>query len=770
MGARARARRAVELVARAARAIARGERARERWLGFDRGMTSASASERAARDAVERRRWVGEMRAALAVNDFEGVRWAFDALSTSGVEHVGASAWYVQMLAAAKAAQPEVALSVVEQMLAANATPDVRTHAAVMSAFVRAGRRREALDWLKMHLYGVSDGVDEGTDEKYDLNHVIGGMIDGDQRRATKRQVNPMLFTTVMNGAALAGDREMMQEIETMMFEFGVPPLADALHCMLKLERVAGTSASVEAVWNRSKMKARALKAHQERVVAHAIHGRQKASHAAEARALAVKSLEEMYERIGRKRSDEEFEELRRNNHMGTPYARWTGERGKVEYKDQIEGDEDIKKVGSKEARIATNALMSAFAEIGDVDTVNDWFIRLEEDLGVVADVRTFNALLRAEYVRSQLKSRGEVDLDETMQRFQEVVDAMEDRDIEPSTHTFSTVMQAHAAHGDMQGVAQVLKLMQERDVKLDTTMYNILLSACARAGDLEAALNARSSMAQSGVIAGPDTFIPLFAACEKQAKDFELSESGNEVFTDASDAADPMLEQTRVALDTVELDMLASDVEHNSRSYTALLKARGALGQSDIVLEMLSDVPEDVILDHITISVAVLALAKTEPTKAIAIAENFAQQNGKWDTWLLNSVLIAYVHLGQINQAFQRVQMFVEGGGVPVVSTYNTLFHCAVASGGFAEYAPRIMSEMSVRNLEPDWYTRKYLAAAAAGPSVPDREMAEELLAKCPSGRDDADFHRPSARSDGDDFDFVDHDHDDDFDDDDIV
>ena len=86
----------------------------------------------------------------------------------------------------------------------------------------------------------------------------------------------------------------------------------------------------VEAVWNRSKMKARALKAHQERVVAHAIHGRQKASHAAEARALAVKSLEEMYERIGRKRSDEEFEELRRNNNMGTPYARLTGERGKV--------------------------------------------------------------------------------------------------------------------------------------------------------------------------------------------------------------------------------------------------------------------------------------------------------------------------------------------------------------------------------------------------------------------------------------------------------
>ena len=420
--------------------------------------------------------------------------------------------------------------------------------------------------------------------------------------------------------------------------------------------------------------------------------------------------------------------------------------------------------VGAKEVRIATNALMSTFAGLGDVDTVNEWFIRMEEDLGVIADARTFNAILRAEFVHAKLRRGGTVDQDRAMKRFQEIVDAIEDRGLEPTTHTFSTILQAQAEHGHLPGVAEVLKLMQKREIKLDTAMYNILLGACARAGDLQAALNARSSMAQSGVAAGPDTFVPLFAACEKQAKEFDLADLDGELFKDASDI-DPIMEQTKVALDTVELDMLASDVEHNSKSFTALLKARGALGQSDLVLEMLSDPPEGVTLDQITISVAVLALAKREPTKAIALAEKFAEQNGKWDTWLLNSVLIAYVHLGQIKPAFERVQEFRAAGGVPGVSTYNTLFHCAFKSGSFAEYANRIMTEMSTHDLKPDWYTLRYLTAAVAGSSASDREMAEELLKKCPAARGDAVF----VDNIGDDSEFIFDDFDDEnFDDDD--
>jgi hypothetical protein len=52
---------------------------------------------------------------------------------------------------------------------------------------------------------------DEAADQKHDLSHIIGDMIDGDPRRALRRSVNSLLFTTAMNGAAKAGDRAMVQ-------------------------------------------------------------------------------------------------------------------------------------------------------------------------------------------------------------------------------------------------------------------------------------------------------------------------------------------------------------------------------------------------------------------------------------------------------------------------------------------------------------------------------------------------------------------------------
>ena len=748
------------------------------WLGTkvelaeDDG-TSASAREDSAREQTLRRRHVASMRRALRANDFEGVRRQFEALAASTTKP-GRAAWNVNVLAAARAREPEAALSIVESMLADNIGPDVSTHTAVMQAYVRAGRYGDAFNWLKMHLYGVPKDVEEGfdgednveMDTRYDLSHVIGDMIDGDEEHVSKTRVNSMMFTTVMNGAAKAGDRATVQEIETMMFEFDVAPLADTLHCLLKLERVAGTSASVESVWDRSKLKARALKAHQERVVAHAFLGRQRTQRAAESRALAVKALEDLYDRVGRKRSDEDFAKLEKNNHSGSRYARWTGERGLEEYRNNLVSDDDIKKVGTKEVLIATNAVMLAHAAVGDTDTVNTWFVRMEEDLGINADVRTFNAVLRAEYMRDKIKL-GVVDHEQAMMRFQEVMLAMEDREVEPTTYTFSTLLLAHAEQSHLPGVAEVLKLMQERGLTLDTTMYNILLGACARAGDLDAALNARASMVKSGIAAGPDTFVPLFAACTKQAEELDLD---GDMFELDEEVVGPLLDRTRATLDSVELDMLSSNVEHNTQSFTALVKARGALGQPDAVFDMISELPENIELDEVAIGLSVLAVAKREPTKAIALADSLMDESMVLDPWLLNCIITAYSHLGQIKAATERVQDFIKRGGVPTVATYNALFRCAAQSGSFAEYAPLVMNEMSSRDLKPDKYTRKFIAAVTAGSSVLDRETAEALLKKCPGG---AKFFVAEDAAGQDDFDFLadaGFDDDDDDDDDDLL
>ena len=551
-----------------------------------------------------------------------------------------------------------------------------------------------------------------------------------------------MLFTTVMNAAAMAGDRAMVQEIENMMFEFNIPPGADVLHIMLKLERVAGTSASVEEVWNRLPKKARRLKSHQERVVSHAILGRGKQTHAIESRAMALAALKEMYERIGRRRSDEEYEKLVRNNFWGTTHARWTGQRGAEEFSKKLQRDEDIIRVGAKEALMATNTVLDTFALIGDIDTVNECFVRMENDLGVTPDARTFNAVLRAEYKHEKLKNKT-IDLDRALKRFNEILDAMDDRDITPDRHTFTTLLLSNAEQGNMTGVADVLKLMQERDVQLDLTMYNILLSACANAGDLEAALNARASMVNSGVAPGPDTFVPLFIACAKQAAEFDLDEDSDS-FAD-EEALGPLLPLTRSVVDDMELDMLANNVEHNVASYTALIKARGALGQTHVVLELLTQPPDGLELDDVALGVGIMALAKREPTKAIALANTLASdKDGGKPLWVLNCVLIAYGHLGQIKAAYERVQEFIDNGGTPNVATYNMLFRVAAQSGGFAEYAPLVMSDMSSRGLAPDGVTYKYLTAVFATASVYDRHMAEELLKQMPGG-----FNAEHARGD---------------------
>ena len=102
-----------------------------------------------------------------------------------------------------------------------------------------------------------------------------------------------------------------------MMFEFDITPGADTLHCLMKLEGRVGTSASVEAVWNRSKKKARALKAHQERGVAAPL-GREHTPSGAESRSLALKAMDEMFKRVGRRRSDEEFAKLTSYTHRGS--------------------------------------------------------------------------------------------------------------------------------------------------------------------------------------------------------------------------------------------------------------------------------------------------------------------------------------------------------------------------------------------------------------------------------------------------------------------
>ncbi len=708
---------------------------------------------------------VRAMRRALHANDFDGVRREFEALTeTAPANRV---AWNLSVFAAARAREPEAALSIVESMLAENLAPCFRTHTGVMEAYVRAGRHREAFNWLRMLLYGVpGDLQDETMDEKYDLSHVIGGMMDGEEdERPQKKLANSMMFTVVLNGAAKAGDREMVQELETMMFEFDITPGADTLHCLMKLEGRVGTSASVEAVWNRSKKKARALKAHQERVVAHAFLGRKHTPSGAESRSLALKALDEMFKRVGRRRSDEEFAKLTSYTHRGSAHARWTGARGQVEYKKGLDNDKQILNVGRKESLVATNAVMNTFAAIGDLDTVNECFVRLEEELGIGADTRTFNALLRAEYAKEKLKT-GVVDMERFYSRFEEVLAAMDDRDVQPNRYTFTTLLLAYAEQSNLNGVAQVLKLMQERELTLDRKMYNILLGACARAGDLEAALNARASMAQSGVQAGPDTFVPLFAACTKQANEFSM-QAGEDFFEDEEEVG-PLLEDTRRMLDGIELDMLSNDIIHNTRSFTALLKARGALGQADIVLEMLSDPPDAIELDGCGVGIGILALSKREPTKAIAFADSFIGTEYEQSLWILNSAIIAYGRLGQIKAAHDRVRTFIENGGVPNVATYNALFECASEGGGFAEYAPLIMSDMSSRDLKPDSRTKKYLTVAAMSASAPDREMSEELLKKLPA---DADSFQPSPADLGDDehdFDASSIGFDDDFDDDD--
>lgn len=736
----------------------------------DRGgaSTSSTTSGNGAGDSARhgavgsRREYVRRMRAALRVNDFERVREEFEALARAH-SSPGRAAWNVSVLAAARAREPETALNIVESMLAENVAPDVSTHVAMMTAFVRAGRYKDAFNWLKMHLYGVpGDGLeDEAADQKHDLSHVIGDMIDGDPRRVSRRSVNSLLFTTAMNGAAKAGDRAMVQEIETMMFEFDITPGANTLHCLMKLERVAGTSASVEAVWSRSKVKARALKAHQERVIAHAFLGKQKSATAAESRELATQALGEMYNRVGRRRSDEEMEKMSQNKNWKTPQTRWTGARGLEEYRRGLRDDEEISLVGAPEVLLATNAVMDSFAAVGDIASVTDWFIKMEE-LNVLPDVRTFNAVLRAEYQHAR-RDREAVDVEDTMARFQEILDEMEDRKLEPTRYTFTPLLLAHAEHNSLPGMAEVLKMMQERGLTLDTVMYNILIGACARAGDLEAALNARASMAASGVQAGPDTFVPLFVVCAKQAAELDLESDDD--FGNGEDSIGPLLQLTRQALDRIEIDMLQSDVEHNTASFTSLLKARGSLGQSDLVLEMIKDPPDGVQLDDVAMGVGVLALAKREPTKALVLANSLNELTDSSSVWLLNCVLVAYTHLGQIKAASEHVQKFIANGGEPNVETYNTLFRCASLSGGFAEYGPIIMNDMSARKLDPDARTAQHLAAIIANTTGDDREMAESLLKKCPNCRAGAHSHL----LDDDDLDFT-MDFDEEDDDDDLI
>ena len=84
---------------------------------------------------------VRAMRRALHANDFDGVRREFEALTeTAPANRV---AWNLSVFAAARAREPEAALSIVESMLAENLAPCFRTHTGVMEAYVRAGRHRD---------------------------------------------------------------------------------------------------------------------------------------------------------------------------------------------------------------------------------------------------------------------------------------------------------------------------------------------------------------------------------------------------------------------------------------------------------------------------------------------------------------------------------------------------------------------------------------------------------------------------------------------------
>lgn len=66
--------------------------------------------------------------------------------------------------------------------------------------------------------------------------------------------------------------------------------------------------------------------------------------------------------------------------------------------------DDDIKKVGMKEVLIVMNVVMFVYVVVGDMDIVNIWFVRMEEDLGINVDVWMFNVVLCVEYMWDKIK------------------------------------------------------------------------------------------------------------------------------------------------------------------------------------------------------------------------------------------------------------------------------------------------------------------------------------------------------------------------------
>ena len=180
------------------------------------------------------------------------------------------------------------------------------------------------------------------------------------------------------------------------------------------------------------------------------------------------------------------------------------------------------------------------------------------QHLGVEPDMYVFNALLRSEAAEkaaaaSNMNAKSTADgvgaatdddddddderevdvhrhkgwgvtdtkqpLQDAVMRVENAMRTMIEGGVEPDLHSFMALLGAYAKIGDIASQGDALVGMQQRSITLDTWAFNTLLRACAVACDLDSAMKIRSQMRVSGVAADDITFLHLYTACARRAR-----------------------------------------------------------------------------------------------------------------------------------------------------------------------------------------------------------------------------------------------------------
>ncbi|RRT32094.1 hypothetical protein B296_00057311 [Ensete ventricosum] len=134
--------------------------------------------------------------------------------------------------------------------------------------------------------------------------------------------------------------------------------------------------------------------------------------------------------------------------------------------------------LGCRRSERSLCALLSAFLKNGLVDRLQEAFDRAPGEFGVAPGVASYNVLLRALCVSSEVEKA----------RF--LLDEMPERGIEPDIICYDTVLDGYLKKGDHAGFDEVLKEIDRKNLSPDTGTYNCRIGAlCAKGNSLEAAM-----------------------------------------------------------------------------------------------------------------------------------------------------------------------------------------------------------------------------------------------------------------------------------------